>query len=290
MNKAICLLLLLPLLANSSYGQGMEEETAALTQVYTLEEALDEEERELSGDLRIDGSYDAGGALARIWDKLRESVVQQFHGELRFALGMVAAALLGSLASALSPDGKIPGFIELAACCGLSLLLAGSLDSVINQATDTLDRLSDYSRAAMPAFFTAVAACGAVTSASAKYAAFCLAVDVFMSLSRRLIVPLIYAYLAISVSSSLFDNAMLRATGRFTKWCAVTAMTAVTTVFGLYLSLAGLISGSTDAVAVKTTRTVISSVLPVVGGILSDSAGMMLWRQDSSKTLPESSA
>lgn len=275
MKGICCVLLLFSVLTGAGFG-GELGETAELTEIYSVEEFLGQQEREISGELQIDGSYDARGALGRLWEKLRTGVTEQFRQELRFALEMVAVALLGSLAAALSPNQKIPAIMELAACGGISLLLSGSLEGVISQATDTLNRLADYSRAAMPAFFTAVAASGAATTAPVKYAAFSLMMDVFMTLTRRWILPLIYTFLAVSVSSSLFPNAMLTAVGRFTKWCAVTAMTAVTTVFGIYVSLSGVISGSTDAMAVKTARTVVSSALPVVGGILSDSAAVML--------------
>ena len=60
------------------------------------------------------------------------------------------------------------------------------------------------------------------------------------------------------------------------RWCAVTAMTAVTLAFSAYMAISGVIAGSTDAIVVKTAKTVISSALPVVGGILSDSASLLL--------------
>ena len=53
-------------------------------------------------------------------------------------------------------------------------------------------------------------------------------------------------------------------------------MTLMTSAFCLYISLSGAISGSADALAVKTTKSVIASAFPIVGGILSDSAAAML--------------
>ena len=44
-----------------------------------------------------------------------------------------------------------------------------------------------------------------------SYAAVSFALDVLMSLSQRMILPLIHAYLALTLSGALFPNAMLKA-------------------------------------------------------------------------------
>lgn len=276
MKKLLLVLLMVPLFCGTCYAEDLGEEAARMTEVFQVENGLDEDELAVSGELRVDGSYDARGAIARLWDRFVTDVRDQLREELRFALRMVLIAFLCSIASVFSPNQKLTEYMEIAACCTAALLLAGSMDGIITQAEGTLNRLSDYGKAAFPAFFTTVAACGAAVSASVKYAAVCFAMELFMSLSQRLILPLIYAYLAVSISGSIFENAMLKTAVRFTKWCAVTAMTALTTVFCVYISLSGVITGSADAAAVKTTKTVISSALPVVGGILSDSASAML--------------
>ena len=97
-----------------------------------------------------------------------------------------------------------------------------------------------------------------------------------MRLSRDLVLPLIEAYLAVTISSALFDNPLLQAASRIAKWCACTLMSLLTLGFCTYIGLSGVISGSADAVAVKAAKSLLSTTLPVVGGILSDSASGML--------------
>ena len=53
-------------------------------------------------------------------------------------------------------------------------------------------------------------------------------------------------------------------------------MTAMTIAFSAYIGMTGLVAGSIDAAAIKTARTVISTSLPVVGGIISDASGAVL--------------
>ena len=50
----------------------------------------------------------------------------------------------------------------------------------------------------------------------------------------------------------------------------------ILTIFTTYISITGVVSGSTDAAALKATKVTISSVVPVVGGILSDASEAVL--------------
>lgn len=276
MKQWILLVLMLPILAGILPEEDLGETVAAVTEIYDVESGLNEEERSVSGTLRLDGQYDAQGALSRLWKWACGKFSNALREEASFAVKIFALAILCGMAGTLSPEGKLSEYAELAACCAVSLLLAGTVDSVLQQTINTLNRLSDYANAAVPAFFTTVAASGAAVSASVKYAAVCLSMDIFLNLSQRLILPLIQAYFAVGIAASLFENAVLSGVMKITKWCVITAMTLMTTVFCLYISFSGAISGSADAVAVKSAKTVISSVLPVVGGILSDSAATVL--------------
>ena len=62
----------------------------------------------------------------------------------------------------------------------------------------------------------------------------------------------------------------------FIKWGTQSLLTWVLTLFTLYLSLSGVISGTADRAAVKLTRFAISGMVPVVGGILSDATESVL--------------
>ena len=272
----LCLLLLIPLLRNGILSADAGEETAELTGIEQVEDGLDERERAVGGELKLDGSYDAAGALGRLAESFRVAFTERLLDELGFGLKLVLLALSCGLCSVFGTDRRFDSFLEIAACCGASLLLAGGVGGVFGQAEEALYRLSDYAGAAFPAFFTTVAACGTAGSAAVKYAAVSFVMDLFLSLSQKLILPLIHAHLAVSVCCSLFENALLKAAARFTKWCAVTILTLLTMGFCTYISLSGLVSASADAAAVKTAKSVISTTLPVVGGILSDSAAAIL--------------
>ena len=279
MKKVICFLLLigfLSSLAPRAFAEDLYARSNDTASLFAVEDSLPEEQKELTGSLRLDGQYDVEGACKRLINKGIEAVRNRIRTELSFGARLLCFALICSLSLSLSEEKKINTLLEVCACCAVSLILTGEVNSVMTEAASTIYSLSDFSKASLSAVFLAAAASGAPASAPVRYAAASLTMDIMMSAAERLVLPLIQAFTALSVSRSLFDNSILSSTAKAVKWCALTSMTVLTLVFGFYISATGLIAGSTDAIAVKTTKAVLTNVLPVVGGILSDSAAVVL--------------
>ena len=275
MKKVLAILILCPLFSFSCYAEGIES-AEILGEAYRMEESLPEESREISGKLKLDGSYDAEGALRRLGTHFLEQLHQRAKEEYDAILSLIGLALLSSMASGLCTVIPIRETIDRLSCCAAALLLTDSVNALFSQASNTIFQLSDYSHAALPVVFTISAASGAIVSAPARYSASCLAMDMMITAAQRVMIPAIYAYLALAVSESLFGNSVLQMLMNLTKWVITSLLTILTLGFGAYLSLTGLISGSADALAVKSARTVIARSLPIVGGILSDSASVFL--------------
>lgn len=240
------------------------------------EKELPEEAREICGSVADDGKYDAQGALKRLVDTFFKKIEEAVKAEIGAGASIAAIAVAVSLAMSFCDDERICLYINAIGVCSLAVILIGRMDGIVSEITETLFLLRDYSKAAIPAVFAVAAASGAALSAGAKYSAVCMALDVLMNTSHKLIIPLVNAYMAIVLSVAIFDNALLDAVKKVIKWCAVTLMTGLTLAFSAFIGITGLVTGGLDAVAVKTTRTVISTTLPVVGGIVSDAASAVL--------------
>lgn len=239
-------------------------------------ESLDTETREISGEITSDGLYDAEGALKKLLNKLVSDARDAIRGNISSVVGLIGISLLTSCASCFVSDKASQSYINIAGVCAAAYMLTGGMEGLVEQSMQALLKIEDYSRAAIPAVFTAAVTCGAVVSASSKYAAVTIAIDVLMGLAQSVLIPLVYAYLALSLSSAVFDNAILNSCKRAVKWICGTSLTVFTMVFSAFMGISGLVSGTADALAVKTARTVISTALPVVGGIISDAASTVL--------------
>lgn len=276
MKKLLFLLLLLPLFVTDAYA---ETDGAAVSDVFhvkQMETTLQADERDITGNLSIDGSYDSKGAISRLWTSFLLQARKALEDTLSMGAKLIAILLVCGIAGTLLPDPKLGTWIELVGCSASGLLLVGGVNSLVNQTTEVMFRLSDYSRAALPVVFTAAAASGAVSSSAARYAAISFALEVLMSLSQACILPLIDAYLATILAGSLFPNPVLSGASRFCKWSGGILMTGFTLVFTSFLGMTGIVSSALDAAAVKTTRSVISTTLPVIGGLISDASAAIL--------------
>lgn len=244
--------------------------------VSAVEEALPDEARGVGGTLTLDGSYDGASALSRLWRQFLDKLREALRASAAPAASLLAIALLSAVAATLCQDARIAALIHASAAAAAALSLTAGIDSLTAQAIGALEQLADYSRAALPAVFTAAATTGAVITASARYAAVCLTLDVLINVTKTVTLPLIYAYLAVVISGGVFPHPLLKGAGKLIKRLATTVMAALTTAFTAYIGLTGVVTASADAAAIKTAKTVISGVLPVVGGILSDAASAVL--------------
>ena len=241
-----------------------------------VSDALPAEARKISGTLTLDGSYDTAGAIERFVSGFKEAARDKLKGEIKPIMSVAGVGLICTAALAMCSGKGFEGHINTAACAAVTLLTVDGVDSLFEQIRSALDTASAYSHVALPAVFTASAVSGAALSSGARYAAVCLALDVMMSVTERLTVPLIYAFTALCVCKSIFKSPILTTCVSFVKWCAVTLMTFLTIGMSAYISLTSLLTSTADAAAIKAAKTVISTSLPVVGGIISDASGVVL--------------
>ena len=275
MKRLLFLFLLLPLFACSAYAEEPGRIAMETYNVQALENGLSDEEAAISGKLRY-GSYDTASALFRLWNAFLERLRTELRAGFGIAASILALVFLCAFSSCVCSVDRIRELLEICGVCAAGAMLFGNVNSLVSQTVNALYRLSDYSKAALPVLYSAAAAGGAVSSSAMHYAAASLALDVMMSLSQKAVIPLIYANLALVVSNALFSNPLLTSMVQLTKWCAKTVLTAATLAFTTYLGLGTLVSTGIDAAAVKAARTVISTSLPVVGGMLSDASAAVL--------------
>jgi stage III sporulation protein AE len=147
----------------------------------------------------------------------------------------------------------------------------GSAGPFIGLAAETLEDVNAFGTALLPVITAAGAASGAVTSSAVKYAAAALYMNVIMNVGKKLVVPLVYAYVAASGASAAFEGVPKSAAALIKKTVSVTlSLTALS--FTVYVLVAGLVTSTSDAAAIRAAKTAISTVLPVVGSVVADAA------------------
>ena len=223
-------------------------------------EALDLDAlQDAAGDYLPDGALEAGISLDEGLQTILDTGSGQISGVVRKAVRsgvlLLTVVLLCGLAEGLYGGMGVSQTTDVVAIVGalaITAVAVADANSLIGMGREALEQMETFSKILLPTITAAAAAAGSPSGAVARQLATMLFSDILITLINRLLLPLVYTYIAASV------------------------LTVVLLVFVGYLTVSGVIAGSTDAVTVKAAKFTMSSLVPVVGGILSDAAETVL--------------
>ena len=271
MRRAVLFIAFLLLLSTPALAAELDPEQYEAYGAGEVEEAIPDSASEVLGGAGVDDALDTEGMFSRLWDSALDKLGEHFGSAAASAVKLVAIAALCSLAGTFGTQAA-QQYVNLAGCLAVAAVAFTDAGAWIQQGAAAIEDLNTFSRALLPCLTATAAAGGMAGSAAAKYAATSLFMDVLITLSRSLLVPMAYALLAVKTAAAALENAALDSAGKLIKWAAVTVTTLVMTAFTLWLTLSGSISGAADALTAKAAKSAISAALPVVGGIISDAA------------------
>ena len=203
--------------------------------------------------------------------------VAGFQPDLREAAGIcmtvLAAVAVLSILSAV--PGKKHG-IRLAGTVLVASVLLEPAHALIGLGADTVAELSEYEKILLPVLTAALAAQGGVGTSAALYAGTAAFNALLSGLISRVLVPVLYIYLALAVGHAAVGEEMLKKLRDTVHSAAGWGLKIVLYVYTGYISITGVVSGTTDASLLKAAKLTISGAVPVVGGILSDASEAVL--------------
>ena len=239
---------------------------------YSLEQSVPSEAAGILGEISV-SSADGGGMLDRIV-KAGINALTDARGEaMKGGVRLMMASFFAGLVSAL-PAGRGKAMRSAANLAGVCAVMAVGISSAgpfIGLAADTLEDLAAFGASLLPVMTAAEAAAGAVTASAAKYAVSTLYMSVVLSVGKKLVLPLIYAYIAASGAAAAFGGVPKGAPALIKKAVTVT-LTLTALSFTAYILITGLVTSTADAASIRAAKTAISTVLPVVGSMVADAA------------------
>lgn len=189
-------------------------------------------------------------------------------------ISLVAASLLVGLVTELSSNVKHT--VEMIGVITVGILLFRPVNSMINLGTSTVQQISQYGKLLLPVMTAALAAQGAINKSGALYAATAFFDAVLSGIISDLLVPLVYILLCVFVASHLVSQPLLQEMSKLLKWLLTWGLKTVLYIFTGYISITGVVGGTTDAAMLKATKLTISGMVPAVGSILSDASEAVL--------------
>lgn len=183
---------------------------------------------------------------------------------------LTASALCGVRSEALRSGVRL---VAVLASAGLAAVDAGSL---LTLGRETIASLDSFGQMLIPVLTTVSTAAGNPTGAAVRQTATLFCSDLLLYLIDRVLVPGVYLCLAAAVAAHVVENPGLSAAASLLRWAVRGLLVAVLTVYTTVLSFLTVSAGGTDALTAQLTKTAISTLVPVVGGILSETSETLL--------------
>ena len=162
---------------------------------------------------------------------------------------------------------------------GVTAILAKGLADLklaVSGGTDAMDEIYTFSLMLLPVIAGACAAAGKMTASAALYSGTALFLQTLISVVKRLLVPLVYASLALASADAALGTDHMKRMRVFLTSIIKNAMRILMLLFGAFMSLTGVLSGNADALALKAAKLAVSTMVPIVGGVVSDATETVL--------------
>ena len=184
-------------------------------------------------------------------------------------------AVVAGLAVFASVPGKSDA-VRLAGAILVATVLLEPAHALITLGVQTVQELSEYEKLLLPVLTAALAAQGSVGASAALYAGTAAFNALLSNLISIVLVPFLYLYLALAVAHGAVGEGLLKKMQNSVRSVAVWGLKTILYVYTGYITITGVVSGTTDASMLKAAKLTISGAVPVVGGILSDASEAVL--------------
>lgn len=152
----------------------------------------------------------------------------------------------------------------------ISGLALTCFSKALDYGTEVISYMTDFMGKLTPVIIISLFACCKTASAAAFEPVLSAAVLVISEIISKCLVPLITFSAVLSVAGNLGDkngiSSFVRIVKSLTKWIMALVITVFTGINAIY----GFASPALDAVAARTLKFAVGSLVPVVGGFLSD--------------------
>lgn len=213
-------------------------------------------------------------ALFELIQNSAKRIQPELEEAVQISSRILISAMLFSLLAILSEKMTVP--VAIAGTSAIAAMILQHTSTMVGHASETVWEICEYGKLLCPVLTTALAAQGGITASAALYTGTTAFNALLSTLVSRWFIPMIYIFLAFSIANCALGEDILKkfsdAVKNFLHWLLKTLLIAFTT----YMSVTGVVSGATDAAALKAAKLTMSTVVPVVGGILSDASESVL--------------
>lgn len=239
-----------------------------------LQNSLDDETREFlnrNGIDASDGNWTDKLTAGNVFVHIAEFVKNGAAVPLSCGGAIIGIIIVFAVAASFDADGRYTDAAVFACMVAVVSVLAGGVWPAVSAASSAVKGSATFMLAFVPVFASLVALSGGTVTAAAMGGVLLASAETVSSVCSFAVLPLAGGYLAVSVCGSISNSAFVGLADGVKK-LSVWILSLISTVFLGVLSIQTVISSASDTVALKTTKFIVGTTVPVAGQALSEAA------------------
>ena len=223
----------------------------------------------------IEGKIDNSKFINKILSAFGVELKDQISMIISIIIIIVIHSILKSISDGLENDevSKVSYFIQYILIVGL---IMKNFSELIVSIKYSIESLQGFSYSLIPLLMTLMMFTGKIVSVSTIQPILLALITFIGTAISNFLLPLVLIGTSLGIISKISDRIQIDNLAKMFKSSTVWILGIVLTVFTGVLSLESTLTGHIDSLTTKTTKTIVSSAIPVVGKILSDTTEVVL--------------
>lgn len=241
-----------------------------------FEEELDEDSYNLLSELGLEDfdyntiiNFSISDFLSQIKGIINDSAKTPLESCAIILVIILLSSLFQSFKQTVG-DTQMTSAVSTVSAVTVAIILITKMKLTISSACAAISVCSDFVFAFIPAFCIIVATSGNTVAAFSTNTLLLSLAQALNFISNSVFLPLSNCFLAIGICSGIRDELNLRSFIANMKKYLITGISVCATVFVSVLSIKTAVASSADAIGLRSVRFAINSVVPVIGGAISE--------------------
>lgn len=237
-----------------------------------LNESIDAQTQEFFYEHNIDAKdpdwvnqITSGNVLSHIWNLITGGIKTPIKTGVFIASIIFLTASLTAFGTSVRFETAI-----YAAVLGICVLVATDVWQSVEAAVSAVKGCSSFMLSFIPIFASVLALSGHTVTAPAMSALLLGATETVAYVASFAVLPLMGGYLALSIGSGvsplLNNSGIVESVKKLSMWI----MSLLATVFVGVLGIQTVVNSAADSVAIRTTKFILGTSVPIAGGVLSE--------------------
>lgn len=219
-----------------------------------------------------------GGAVAdtaNIWSNIKNVFLSEISGALKTFTSVFFIAVLFSLVSAMQQGIGRQGVSEVAffvVYCVVCVLMLKDFSVFAQLAMSIVDNIAMFLNSSLPIVGTTMISCGGFSAYSVMTPIIISAASIGVNLIKKIGIPAVMMSMSLGLVGSMSKEFSIAKVGGTIRSAVLWIISGVISVFCAIIGISGIGAGGFNIAVMRGVKMVAANMIPVLGGVLSESA------------------